>query len=110
MWGGRSAQGKKVDGGALASNGRAREVSRSRVRGVEIGEPVVGEVNVLAGGSISVRHVARGCLGCSAVNAGQNPTNLSHEHSESNINNIISRSSSVGEASKISSNDSQGVL
>jgi len=94
----------------LASNGRARQVNRSRCRGVQIREPVVDEVDVLSGGAISVRHVTRGSLAGTAVNAGENNTNLSHEHSEGNINNIISGSSSVGEASEISSNNSQGVL
>jgi len=112
MWrGGRSTQGKKERGEELlASNGRARQVNRSSCWGVQIGESVVDEVDVLSGGAISVRHVTRGSLAGTAVNAGENNTNLSHEHSEGNINNIISRSSSVGEASEISSNDSQGVL
>jgi len=108
MWEGSSAQRKTME--SLTSNGRARDVVRSRCWGVKIGEPVVDEVSVLDGGSVSIRHVSRGSLAGRAVNAGENPTNLSHEHSESNINNIISRSPSVGVSSDISSNDTQRVL
>jgi len=83
---------------------------RARCRGVKIGEPVVDEVSVFNGGSISVRHVSRGSISGSAVDAWENITDLSHEHSKSNINNIISRSSTIGEASKIATNNSQRVL
>jgi len=83
---------------------------RSRNWGVEIGEPVVEEVSVFRGGSISVIDLSTGSVSGTAIDAGENIANLSHEHSKSNINNIISRSSSVGEASKISSNNSQRVL
>jgi len=95
---------------SLASNLRARHIFRSRNRGVKIREPVVKEVSVLDGGSIGIIDVSSWSVSGSAVNAGESMTNLSHEHSKSNINNIISRSSSVGESSEISSNNSQRIL
>jgi len=83
---------------------------RSRCRGVKIREPVVEEVSIPDWGSISVRHVSSGSICWRAVNAGEDITNLSHENSKSNINNIISRSASIGESSEISINHSQRVL
>jgi len=96
--------------GSLTSNGRARGILRSRNWGVKIREPVVEEVSVFDGRSIGVSHVSSGSMDGSAVNAGKSMTNLSHENSESNINNVISRSSSIGESSHISCNYSQRVL
>jgi len=108
MWEGSSSQeGTK---GSLALDGRARDILRSRNWGVEVREPVVEEVSVLDGGSVSVRHVSSWSVSGSAVNAREGIAKFSHEHSEGNINNIISWSASVGESSKISSNNSQRVL
>jgi len=109
MWEGSSSQEGRREA-LWASNGRARDIHRSRIWGVKIREPVVEEVSVFDGRSISVRHVSSGSISGTAVDAGEDITNLSHEHSKSNINNIISRSSSVGESSKISINDAQRIL
>jgi len=110
MWEGSSSQRRTKESLAVIANGRARDILRSRNWGVQIGEPVVEEVSVSRGRSISIRHVSRGSVCGVAVNAGENIANLSHENSESNINNIISWSSSVGESSEITSNNSQRVL
>jgi len=106
----RRASAQERDGCSLASNGRAREVNRSRNWGVEVGETIVDEVRISDRGTIGVRDVSGGSMRGIAVNSWENDANLSHENSEGNINNIISRSSSVGVASEISSNDSQGIL